>query len=106
MTNEEAILILNTTVWLGTHEDLKKREQAVRIAIEALKTQQWILVNERLPESQTNVLVSVHDTTGDIAFDYSSYGWITTDKECWIVDNEICNYVVAWMPLPEPYEER
>lgn len=65
----------------------------------------WIPVSERLPGSQEEVIVSVCDETGDTRYNYASHGWLTTDKEYWIVDDEINNYVVAWMPLPEPYKE-
>ena len=68
--------------------------------------QRWIPCSERLPESRETVVVSVRDETGDTSYDYTSHGWLTTDKEYWIVDDEINNYVVAWMPLPEPYRRR
>ena len=65
----------------------------------------WIQCSERLPEAQTGVIVSCTDDSGDTKFRYTSSGWVTTDKEYWIVDNEINNFVVAWMPLPEVYRE-
>lgn len=70
--------------------------------------QKWIPVSERLPHGSCSDLVnvSIHDDSGDTPFDYTSCGWVTTDGEYWIVDNEINNHVIAWMPLPEPYKER
>ena len=65
--------------------------------------QHWIPCSERLPDSSDIVIVSVCDETGDTRYNYSAHGWITTDKEYWIVDDEINHYVVAWMPLPEPW---
>ena len=67
---------------------------------------QWIPCSERLPHGSYSDLVnvSIHDDSGDTPFDYTSCGWVTTDGEYWIVDNEINNHVVAWMPLPEPYK--
>ena len=66
----------------------------------------WIPCSERLPHGSCSDLVnvSIHDDSGDTPFDYTSCGWITTDGEYWIVDNEINNHVVAWMPLPECYK--
>ena len=71
----------------------------------SVQEQQWIPVSEGIPKGQELVNVSCHDTSGDTSFDYTSSGWVTTDGEYWIVDNEINNYVVAWMPLPKPYKE-
>lgn len=73
--------------------------------LDAQSEQLWILCSERLPDNGDIVIVSIRDETGDTKFNYSSYGWITTNKEYWIVDNEINNYVVAWMPLPYAYED-
>lgn len=66
--------------------------------------QKWIPCSDRLPDNTDLVIVWVKDDMGDTSFDYSSSGWITTNKEYWIVDGEINNYVIAWMPLPKPYE--
>lgn len=65
----------------------------------------WHRVEKELPRGQELVIVAVKDTAGDTPFWYTQCGWITTDGEYWIVDNEICDYVVAWMPLPEPPKE-
>ena len=65
----------------------------------------WRRVEDELPRGQELVIVAVKDTAGDTPFWYTQCGWITTDGEYWIVDNEICDYVVAWMPLPEPPKE-
>lgn len=68
--------------------------------------QPWIPCSERLPIAQEEVIVSCHDDSGDTSYDYTTCGWVTNDGEYWIADNEINSHVVAWMPLPEPYEER
>lgn len=67
--------------------------------------QRWIPCSERLPNSQTEVIVSCRDDSADIICRYTASGWITTDGKYWIVDNEINSYVIAWMPLPEPFRE-
>ena len=68
-------------------------------------TQGWIPCSERLPNGQTEVVVSCSDDSGDTPFNYTSFGWVTNDGEYWIVDNEINNFVIAWMPLPKPCKE-
>lgn len=65
----------------------------------------WTPVSEKLPWTDTNVLVTVLDDSGDTSWSYTSIGWITPDGKYWVVDNEVCYGVVAWMPLPEPKEE-
>ena len=65
---------------------------------------QWIPCSERLPNGQTEVIVSCCDDAGDSKYNYTSFGWMTRDGEYWIVDNEINYYVNAWMPLPEPWK--
>ena len=65
--------------------------------------QKWTLVSEALPWNDTEVLVTVLDDSGDTPWSYTSVGWCTPDRQYWVVDNEICYGVVAWMPLPEPW---
>lgn len=64
--------------------------------------QQWILCSERPSNNQEEVIVSIHDDSGDTSFDYTTCGWITPDNKYWIVDNDINYHVVAWMPRPKP----
>ncbi len=66
--------------------------------------QQWTPITEGLPNSQEPVIVSVQDDSGDTRFNYTASGWITPDKEYWIVDDEVNYYVIAWMPMPEPWK--
>lgn len=64
----------------------------------------WIPVTEALPWNDTNVLVTVRDDSGDTPWEYTSVGWRTPDGQYWVVDNEICYGVIAWMPLPRTME--
>ena len=63
----------------------------------------WIPVSETLPWNDTNVLVTVCDDSGDTPWKYTSVGWRTPDGKYWVVENEICYGVIAWMPLVEPW---
>lgn len=87
-------------------EPFEKLEKALLELPSAQPEQRWIPCSERLPAGQEEVIVSCCDDAGDSRFDYTASGWVTTDGEYWIVDNEINHYVIAWMPLPEPYKER
>lgn len=77
-------------------------------AIEALKERphgEWILCSERLPERDEKVLVSFK--TGRVHLckyldDGSENPWWSYIDDCCAWTNIVC----AWMPLPEPYEER
>ena len=113
MNKQEAIDSLecfrrNTAHILGDNDEkVKTIETCIMLVREAEEAERWISVSERLPHGSCSDLVnvSIHDDSGDTPFDYTSCGWITTDGEYWIVDNEINNHVIAWMPLPEPYKE-
>lgn len=64
-------------------------------------SQGWIPVSERLPASDEDVLV----TNGKEMY----IGWINPTDKCWRVDSEgeyFMNDIVAWQPLPKPYEEK
>ena len=65
----------------------------------------WIPCSTELPKDEEEVIVSIHDDSGDYACDYTSFGWYAAAGEFWVVDNEASMRVVAWMPLPTPYRE-
>lgn len=96
------------------------QEEAIR-SIENLPSvqpeQRWITCSERLPEEDTEVLISYRYKEGEgdtdhVNIDITSYGTVCfggreihTLKE-WRqpFDYFHANYeVIAWMPLPEPY---
>ena len=62
----------------------------------------WIPVTEKLPINGVDVIVSVLDDSGDTPYRFTSVGWCITNGQYWVVDNEMCYGVIAWMPLPEP----
>jgi len=69
--------------------------------------QQWIPCSERLPEDDTDFLVTDGESMAvgyyrqDVrAWDSADFGWIENRKNGYGI-----NKVIAWMPLPEPYKE-
>lgn len=74
--------------------------------IKALPSAQlgWIPCSTALPKDEEEVIVSIHDDSGDYACDYTSSGWYAAAGEFWVVDNETNMRVTAWMPLPEPWK--
>ena len=84
--------------------------EALHIMQDLPSAQQWIPVSERLPEKPYGCLVTVWDEepmTGEMFENLLPYfvGW---DGEQWNDgDGQQCPFeVIAWMPLPEPYERR
>ena len=94
--------------------DDPKREakcEALNIAMAAMGRSipsRWIPVEERLPESDDNVLVIVNGECKTMTFEeaymlasyYPGEGWIVEEYEDW--ENPV---VTHWMPLPEPPKE-
>ena len=95
MTKERAVEILNLDLdILGQYGD--KTAEAYKMAIKALEQQpRWIPVYEKLPEQEGWYLISLGGKT---------YGGADVDMYCkgWV---KYGTHVLAWMPLPEPYEE-
>lgn len=116
MTVDEAIKYLRNPLSWAIGKTLEKQiadnKEATQMAIDALEKQRWIPCGERLPEDEY-VLISKKPTkisgskwsvaiairTADprsrkIQWRDSGFGVIQDDK------------VLAWMPLPEPYQEK
>lgn len=64
--------------------------------LELPSAQQWIPCSERLPQTGTNVLASYKDNDEHIGVIYGARPYL------WEGDTYT---PIAWMPLPEPYEE-
>ena len=76
----------------------KKYVPFLKKANKALKAKQWIPVSEKLPKYSDSVLVSLFDDEIDLGSYYCDT-WHT--REDGSVEDGI---VLAWMPLPKPYE--
>ena len=61
---------------------------------------QWIPCSERLPEKDTNVLGYIRCAS----FDYMNVLWRDDYSGDWADGDNFHHEVIAWMPLPEPWE--
>lgn len=126
MTNGEAInWIINISADIGKaeHRDLWHYEQALSEIRDMLESAQpepkWIPCSERMPEPQTEVVVSFDNGEVKILWqnwaDPSSLSNYPGEPLAYIGGDGIPHtyeewesmktYAVAWMPLPEPYRE-
>lgn len=82
---------------------LSEHNRAAKLAWE----RRWIPVAERLPKTDDLVIVAIHDDSGDTPYDVTNVGFYLDvfPLGIWVVENERCNYVTHWMPLPEPPKE-
>ena len=130
MTREEAIKLLcvekSVIIEVDGNKGAEKILQAYDMAIEALsaeRTGEWIPVTERLP-SKEEMKEWIDNNLDGIGYLYpclvTRYSSINPDRTKYnpyvakhyfdgedFVDNgeEACSeYIIAWMPLPEPYK--
>ena len=121
MTNEKAIKVLNTFKDLNDQTQPSIVLDAVDTAINALESQRWIPVTERLPEESGCYLVVVadHEDEGksivlnawfntnvyNLPFGKCDLGW-TLLYEFYDLTDGLREYITHWMPLPDlPKEE-
>lgn len=91
-------------LWRATIDELKKR-------IEERPQDEWIPVGERLPEGKIDPMtndfeLALCSTVWDVVRPYKFGKPIGHAKaHFWSGGGIMDDYVIAWMPLPEPYKE-
>ena len=116
MLQKEENMVLEATRKIGVNVDKEElikalqydREQYEEGYADAKSNFQeqtrWIPVKENYPEEGIDVLVC--DNYGNIKITKGGYITIETKTWCWDVDDFSFGSIVAWKPLPEPYDEK
>lgn len=104
MTEQEAIERIKNDIEINHNRLADEYITALEMAIQALQQEpKWIPVTERLPEEGLTVLILAEN--GQIEFgqrDENKWEWLAESiADYWTEAEE----VIAWQPLPEPYEE-
>ena len=112
MTIDEAIKYLNNPLSWAIGKTLEQQiadnKEATQMAIEALEKQRWIPVTERLPDKRGDYLVTLcgnGEPWVEIALWNETFGGRWQMVLYNDVDYSDISNVIAWMPLPEPYQE-
>lgn len=90
---------------------IKALEEAPAVDASDFLREQWISVEDGLPDEEGRYLVTVNDgMTTDILYFYKRYQYcrkgIRTERPVWCDCDDYCNFSVThWMPLPELPEE-
>lgn len=104
MINEKDIL--KQTIQLKKSQFADSRFIDGVAAVETLidmapKVDEWVPCSERLPENIKTVLVTLKEMEQPTIGWYGNIdGWRLSEKEFCCIEHE----VIAWMPLPEPYQ--
>ena len=77
-------------------------EDVVSIINKQPKVGEWIPVSERLPESEGIYPVTLDGTI--VGEDIPFTGLSEFEDGKWIDDEEYYKCIIAWQPLPEPYQ--
>ena len=105
ISRQEAILAIERNAY--RREDINETEKVILWVLDIIKwlpsvqPQSWIPVTEALPDVRRWVLCQCRANIIDVLR-------LTDDGSWYLKPNEIymSGFVLAWMPLPEPYAER
>lgn len=91
-----------------TNDYSEESHMAMMMAVEALEQTEWIPVSEKLPEPLTAVLLTVrYKSTGQWTYQMGYWEDALEKWEKWseigTLDDEF--EILAWIELPEGYEE-
>lgn len=102
MTKEVAIdnLMADIKYWENTSVSTEHLYMAINALEQESKTE-WIPVSEKLPEK--NVWVLTYCKTKD-GYEYQAVLLIDKYRGEWTDNDDFCDEVIAWVPLPKPYK--
>lgn len=107
-TPELVDFMLDKTILTDSREKLRKRlEEVCDLAIRALEQTRWIPVREREPDTDDEVLCWYkYRTQGKMVSEYGLGRYLRNlSTWCGKVANGRDVEIIAWMPLPEAYNE-
>ena len=79
--------------------DDDKLHEIVEEAVKNIEIEpKWISVNDEIPQMEEWVLCQCRANIYEV-LKYTSHGWYHDDAHCYMN-----GFVIAWMPLPEPYK--
>ena len=111
LRKEEAIewlkQIKNRYIHGGDERFDESRKNALDMAIKSLENTRWIPCSERLPEEIMNPITQDYYEylcTADFGYAIDTRAYKFGGGHWWHGAGIVDNYVIAWMPLPEPYE--
>ena len=91
------------------YENMKQFEKAEETLLEAIRNgyelTRWIPIKEKKPEMNEDIIVSYYDPIEKISGVCQGYINEFGLQPCEDFENWPFFKVIAWMPLPDPYEE-
>ena len=100
MTLEQNIRAVLECVFSESKEELYDVATGSILKIMCDDEDQWYSCKYTEPRGYDEVIVLVHDDSGDTPYEYVTHGWFY--KDTWIVGNEPNDKVVAWKEFPTP----